>query len=130
MPAQVGWHPWFVRPVQLDAAFTSMYVRDSAGIATSQVVTPTTLRMTGQTPSPLDDCFTDVDAPPTLTFGNGLVVHLESDCSHWVIYNKPVHALCVEPQSGPPNGLNSEPLAVSPNQPLTRNFRLTALGYH
>ncbi len=130
MPAQVGWHPWFVRPVQLDAAFTSMYVRDIAGIATSQVVTPTTLQLTGQTPSPLDDCFTDADAPPTLTFGNGLVVHLESDCSHWVIYNKPVHAICVEPQSGPPNGLNSEPLAVSPNQPLTRNFRLTALGYH
>jgi aldose 1-epimerase len=129
MPAQVGWHPWFVRPLQIQTAFKTMYVRDTSGIATTQVVTPTTLHMTGHTPSPLDDCFTDADAPPTLTFSNGLVVRLESDCSHWVVYNKPAHAICVEPQSGPPNGLNSEPLAVSPNQPLTRIFRLTALGY-
>jgi aldose 1-epimerase len=130
MPAQVGWHPWFVRPANLEATFTTMYVRDSAGIATTRVVTPTTLQLTGQTPSPLDDCFTDAGAPPTLSFGDGLTVRLESDCSHWVVYNMPSHAICVEPQSGPPNGINSEPLAVSPNQPLTRFFRLTALGYH
>ena len=36
MPAQVGWHPWFVRPVQLEAEFKTMYVRDSEGIAGTQ----------------------------------------------------------------------------------------------
>ena len=125
MPAQVGWHPWFVRPVQLEDEFKTMYVRDSDGIAGAQRVQQQHDLMH----SPLDDCFTDAVAAPLLKYDNGLVVRLESDCSHWVVYNEPSHAICVEPQSGPPNGLNSEPLAVSPNQPLTRTFRLTALGY-
>jgi aldose 1-epimerase len=125
MPAQVGWHPWFVRPVQLEAEFKTMYVRDSDGIAVTKCVHQQHDLMHGQ----LDDCFTDTVTAPVLKFENGPTVRLESDCSHWVVYNEPSHAICVEPQSGPPNGLNSEPLVVSPSQPLTRFFRLTALGY-
>ena len=125
MPAQVGWHPWFVRPVHLEAEFKTMYVRDSEGIAATKCEPQQQDLMHRQ----LDDCFTDVVAAPLLNFDNGPTVRLESDCSHWVVYNEPSHAICVEPQSGPPNGLNSEPLAVSPNQPLRRYFRLTALGY-
>jgi aldose 1-epimerase len=125
MPAQVGWHPWFVRPVQLVAEFKTMYVRDSDGIAGAQRA----LQEFDLMKSPLDDCFSDAVTAPVLNFENGLTVRLESDCSHWVIYNEPSHAICVEPQSGPPNGLNSEPLVISPNHPLTRYFRLTALGY-
>jgi aldose 1-epimerase len=124
MPAQVGWHPWFVRPVQLVAEFKTMYVRDSDGIADAQRAHQHDL-MHRQ----LDDCFSDAVTAPLLNFENGPTVRLESDCSHWVVYNEPLHAICVEPQSGPPNGLNSEPLVVSPNHPLTRYFRLTALGY-
>ena len=125
MPAQVGWHPWFVRPVHLEAEFKTMYVRDSEGIAAAKCEPQQQDLMHRQ----LDDCFTDVVAAPLLNFDNGPTVRLESDCSHWVVYNEPSHAICVEPQSGPPNGLNSAPLAVSPNQPLRRYFRLTALGY-
>ena len=125
MPAQVGWHPWFLRPVQLEAEFKTIYVRDSDGIAGAQRVHRQHDLMHRQ----LDDCFTDAVTTPLLHFENGLTVRLESDCSHWVIYNEPSHAICVEPQSGPPNGLNSEPLVISPNHPLTRYFRLTALGY-
>lgn len=125
MPAQVGWHPWFMQPVQLEAAFKKIYIRDSDGIAGAQRVQ----QQHDSMQRPLDDCFTDAVAAPLLKYDNGLVVRLESDCSHWVVYNEQSHAICVEPQSGPPNGLNSEPLVVSPDHPLTRNFRLTALGY-
>ena len=125
MPAQVGWHPWFVRPAQLEAEFKTMYVRDSEGIAGTQRAHQQQDLMHGQ----LDDCFTDAVTTSLLHFENGLTVRLESDCSHWVVYNEPSHAICVEPQSGPPNGLNSEPLVVSPSHSLTRFFRLTALGY-
>ena len=125
MPAQVGWHPWFVHPVQLEAEFKTMYVRDNEGIAETKRAHQHHDLMQ----SPLDDCFTDAVTSPLLHFENGLTVRLESDCSHWVVYNEPSHAICVEPQSGPPNGLNSEPLVVSPDQSLTRFFRLTALGY-
>jgi aldose 1-epimerase len=125
MPAQVGWHPWFLRPVQLEAEFKTMYVRDSDGIAGAQRAHQQHDLIHRQ----LDDCFSDAVAAPLLKFDNGLVVRLESDCTHWVVYNEPSHAICVEPQSGPPNGLNSEPLVVSPNHSLSRYFRLTALGY-
>ena len=125
MPAQVGWHPWFVRPVQLEAKFKTMYVRDSDGIAGAQRA----LQEFDLMKSPLDDCFSDAVTAPLLNFENGPTVRLETDCSNWIVYNEPSHAICVEPQSGPPNGLNSEPLVVSPNHPLTRYFRLTALGY-
>jgi aldose 1-epimerase len=130
MPAQVGWHPWFSRPVNLGAAFKSMYVRDSEGIATTRAPSPSIRQFEDQLQLPLDDCFTDTESTPTLSYSNGLAVRLESDCSHWVVYNEPRHAICVEPQSGPPNGINSEPLVISPGQPLSRFFRLTALGYH
>ena len=125
MPAQVGWHPWFVRPVKLEAEFKTIYVRDSDGIACAQRAQ----QQHDVMQSPLDDCFTDAVTTPLLHFENGLTVRLESDCSHWVVYNEPSHSICVEPQSGPPNGLNSEPLVVSPDHSLTRFFRLTALGY-
>jgi aldose 1-epimerase len=113
-----------VRPVQLVAEFKTMYVRDSDGIADAQRAHQHDL-MHRQ----LDDCFSDAVTAPLLNFENGPTVRLESDCSHWVVYNEPLHAICVEPQSGPPNGLNSEPLVVFHNHPLTRYFRLTALGY-
>jgi len=111
--------------VQLEAEFKTMYVRDSEGIAGAQRA----CQQHDLMQSPLDDCFTDVITAPLLHFENGPTVRLESDCSHWVVYNEPSHAICIEPQSGPPNGLNSEPLVVSPNHSLTRFFRLTALGY-
>ena len=125
MPVQVGWHPWFVRPVNIEAAFNTLYVRDSDGIAHERRA----YQQHDLTQESLDDCFADALTAPLLNFENGPTVRLETDCSHWVVYNEPSHAICVEPQSGPPNGLNSEPLVVSPNHPLTRYFRLTALGY-
>jgi aldose 1-epimerase len=102
-----------------------MYVRDSDGIAGAQRAHQQHDLMQ----SPLDDCFSNAVATPLLKYDNGLVIRLESDCIHWVVYNEPSHAICVEPQSGPPNGLNSEPLVITPNHSLTRYFRLTALGY-
>ncbi|TSA53603.1 MAG: aldose epimerase [Actinobacteria bacterium] len=120
MPVQIGWHPWFVRPAQLQVAFGSMYARDEFGIATTRHA---------PTPPPWDDCFTDTQSMPIIRFDNGITLLLESDCSHWVIYDEPSHALCVEPQSGPPNGLNSEPLVITPGGELARFFRLTMTGY-
>jgi aldose 1-epimerase len=39
--------------------------------------------------------------------------------SEWaVIYTEQPEAVCVEPQSGPPNGLNTLPRLVTPIDPL------------
>jgi galactose mutarotase-like enzyme len=36
----------------------------------------------------------------------------------------PKHALCVEPQSGPPDGFTLAPLVVTPASPLRRTMKL------
>ena len=108
MPAQVGWHPWFVVPDRATVEFSQMYVRDDAHIPTGALVAPP--------PGPWDDCFIDPQRPVELAYGD-LVVGITSDCSHWVIYDQLARAMCVEPQSGPPNGFNQVP---GPREAFTR----------
>jgi len=115
MPIQVGWHPWFVKPDAASLHFDAMLQRDSAGIATTQKVP--------QPATPVDDCFVNPEEPLTITIGN-LRVTLSSDCSHWVVYDIPLHATCVEPQSGPPNGVNDNPLELGPNTSMSRRFTI------
>ena len=117
MPASIGWHPWFVRrpddlagalELELDAG--AMYVRDADGIATTRLVAPP--------PGPWDDCFTDLRRPPVLRWPRFLELTVESDCPDWVVYTMPEDALCVEPQTAPPDALNSDPTVVLPGRPL------------
>lgn len=116
MPASCGWHPWFRRrlgrgePAELEFQARSMYERDEDGIPTGRLVTPP--------PGPWDDCFTDVERPPRLVWAGGLEVVVESACDHWVVYTEPDHAICVEPQTGPPDDLNQRPFVVEPGRPL------------
>ena len=118
MPAQVGWHPWFVRPATLDVDFAEMYVRDSEYIPDGRRIAPP--------PGPWDDCFVGPRRAPTVTFDDGARVTIESDCDHWVVYDMPSHALCIEPQSGPPDGFNIAPHVITPQHPLQRTMKLIA----
>lgn len=115
-PAQVGWHPWFTdsgRPPSLRFRPAAMYLRDSTGIPTGDTGFPG--------PHPWDDCFAGVDESPVLGYRDGVQLVLSSDCNHWVVY-EPEHAVCVEPQSGPPDGLNLLAHIVEPDTPLSRTF--------
>ncbi|MEI8024061.1 MAG: aldose epimerase [Actinomycetota bacterium] len=116
MPAQVGWHPWFARPCTLKTDFSTMYLRDEFGIPTGEKIAPPV--------GPHDDCFSGSLTAPTLNFANKVQIVIQTDCSHWVVYDEPQHAICVEPQSGPPDGFNIEPLVITPDIPLTRFMRL------
>ncbi len=117
MPASIGWHPWFIRrleglPGELELEFDAgaMYVRDDDGIATT--------RRVPRPPGPWDDCFTDVRRPPRLRWPGFLELSIESDCPDWVVYTVPEDALCVEPQTAPPDALNGTPAIVEPGRPL------------
>ena len=117
MPASIGWHPWFVRrpkgltgELELEFEAGAMYVRDGPGIATAELVPPP--------PGPWDDCFTDVRRPPLLRWPGFLELTIESECPDWVVYTEPVDALCVEPQTAPPDALNGDPAIVVPGRPL------------
>jgi aldose 1-epimerase len=118
MPASIGWHPWFVRrpagidgelELELDAG--EMLPRDAAEIATRPVVSP-------PPPGPWDDTFTDLRRPPILRWPGFVELTIESECEYWVVYTEPVDALCVEPQTAPPDVLNTGPTVVEPGQPL------------
>ena len=111
MPAVGGWHPWWRRPVHLDLPARAMLQRDGEGIATEERVSPIP-------PGPWDDCFTGLDGPPVLRWGDALELAVESDCDWVVVYDEPVESVCVEPQSGPPDALNHGPAVASLGRPV------------
>lgn len=112
MPASCGWHPWFRRrlarggELELDFQAGMMWHKDDEGIPSGAVTSPT--------PPPWDDCFTDMVDPPELRWPGALQLDIESHCTDWVIYTEPDHALCVEPQTGPPDALNLDPAEAAP----------------
>ncbi len=116
MPAQVGWHPWFVKPDSLTFRPGAMYHRDDEGMPDGALVPVPD--------GPWDDCFARVEQPIVLRWDD-LELEVRSDCDVWVVYDEPRHATCVEPQSGPPDGFTLDPVEVSPDLPLRRWMRWT-----
>jgi aldose 1-epimerase len=117
MPASAGWHPWFRRhlgrglPARLDLPAGAMYRRDEEDVATADLLRPPPL-------GPWDDCFTDLVGPPTLQWEGALSLAVESSCPCVVVYDHPPGAVCVEPQTAPPDALNLGPAVVTPGRPL------------
>ena len=117
-PASCGWHPWFRRPVELDLEAESLWRRDPTGLPTGELV-PAPRSTSG-----LDDCLTGLRRPPRLRWPDGVEIEVSSSCEHWVVFTEPDHAVCVEPQTGPPDALNLAPRVAGP-EPLvaTASFR-------
>ncbi len=117
-PAQAGWHPWFLRnlgkggqDVRLDFTAAWQEERGDNHLPTGRRIDPL--------PGPWDDCFGmpgGVDV--TLTWPEELELKVAGRTEWVVIYDEPEDAVCVEPQSGPPNGLNTHPRLVTPIDPL------------
>ncbi|WP_455356853.1 aldose epimerase family protein [Streptomyces sp. SYSU K217416] len=117
-PAQAGWHPWFLRnlgdggeDVRISFAAQWQEERGDDHLPTGRRIEPR--------PGPWDDCFgmpEGVDV--TLTWPGRLELKVTSRAEWAVIYDEQAEAVCVEPQSGPPNGLNTLPQLVTPIEPL------------
>ncbi|WP_395572800.1 aldose 1-epimerase [Streptomyces sp. BK79] len=118
-PVQVGWHPWFNRT--LEGA-------DGPGVAISfdpawqeergDDHLPTGNRIDPK-PGPWDDCFGMPDGVDvTLTWPGRLELKVTSREQWVVVYDEQDAAVCVEPQTGPPDGLNTLPRLVTPLEPL------------
>ena len=110
-PGEIGWHPWFVKPDRLVFHPNAMYARDDVGLPTGRLVSPPA--------GPWDDCFVNT-APVTLEYDRptAAMITISSDCDHWVVYDMPDHATCVEPQSGPPDAFTIRPQLVTATHPL------------
>lgn len=130
MPAIVGWHPWFRRvlrdpagaavgqPVIVDLEAAGMLHRGLDGLPDGTVVRPIP-------PEPWDDCFVDVVGAPGVHWPGALELRLESDAPCWVVYTEREEGVCVEPQTGPPNGLNTgEHAVVEPGAPLVSSMTM------
>ncbi|MCX5170431.1 aldose 1-epimerase [Streptomyces antibioticus] len=115
-PAQIGWHPWFHRnlggqDVQVDFEPAWQEERGDDHLPTGNRIAPK--------PGPWDDCFGmpgGVDV--TLTWPGQLELKVTSPEQWAVVYDEQEAAVCVEPQTGPPDGLNTLPRLVTPLEPL------------
>jgi aldose 1-epimerase len=115
-PAQIGWHPWFNRnlggdDVRIDFSAAWQEERGDDHLPTGRRLDPK--------PGPWDDCFGmpgGVDV--TLTWPGQLELKVASREEWVVVYDEQEAAVCVEPQTGPPNGLNTLPRLVTPIEPL------------
>ncbi|MBZ6200903.1 aldose 1-epimerase [Streptomyces olivaceus] len=118
-PAQVGWHPWFNRTLDggsgadVSIAFDPAWQEERGDdhLPTGNRVEPK--------PGPWDDCFGMPDGVDvTLTWPGRLELNVTSREPWAVVYDEQEAAVCVEPQTGPPNGLNIAPRLVTPLEPL------------
>ncbi len=117
MPVTCGWHPWWSRDLgrgeelEVELHADRMYRRDAEGIPSGEIldiVSP-----------PWDDCFTDLGEPvAVLRWSGAATVTIETDCECAVVFTEPAHAVCVEPQTGPPDAFNLDPHVVTPDAPL------------
>ncbi|WP_329119561.1 aldose epimerase family protein [Streptomyces sp. NBC_01465] len=115
-PAQAGWHPWFNRnlggeDVRIDFTADWQEERGDDHLPTGRRIDPL--------PGPWDDCFgMPYGVDVTLTWPEQLELKVKSRAEWVVVYDEQAEAVCVEPQSGPPNGLNTLPRLVTPIDPL------------
>jgi galactose mutarotase-like enzyme len=119
-PVGMGWHPWFRRTtaagdLRLQFEPGRMYERGPDGLPTGSLITPP--------PGPWDDCFTELRSDPVLSWGS-LQLTLSSSVDHWIVYDQPEHALCVEPQTGPPNDANTNPTMLEAGEQATMSFTI------
>jgi aldose 1-epimerase len=115
-PAQAGWHPWFLRNLggedaTLDFSPAWQEERGEDHLPTGRHIVPV--------PGPWDDCFGMPDGvEATLTWPGQLELTVSSPAEWVVVYDEQAEAICVEAQSGPPNGLNTAPRLVTRIDPL------------
>jgi aldose 1-epimerase len=107
-PAQAGWHPWFVRNLGNGGKEEE---RGADHLPTGRRIEPR--------PAPWDDCFGMPDGVDvTLTWPEELRLRVTCPAQWVVVYDEQPEAVCVEPQSGPPNGLNTAPRLITLIDPL------------
>lgn len=123
-PAVIGWHPWFVRtlagiPAQWSTNGTEMLVRGDDGLPTGERCD------FDPAGGPLDDALLG-GRSASISWPSLLSIRIENSHPYFVIYDASADHVCIEPQTGPPNGLGGEvepATFVTPVQPLTMRTR-------
>ena len=115
-PVVVGWHPWFRRhlgsggPAQWQLPATARLVRGDDHLPTGESVS------FDPAAGPFDDAFLVPSGHAQVRWPGALEIDVTSDGTWFVVFDEPSDVLCVEPQSGPPDGLRDRdrPSAFGP----------------
>jgi aldose 1-epimerase len=105
-PAVVGWHPWFRReldsggPLQWALAATGRAERGEDYLPTGRILP------FDASDGPFDDAFVVPSGRASVRWPGALTVEIASDGQWFVVFDQLSQAVCIEPQSGPPNGVN------------------------
>jgi aldose 1-epimerase len=116
-PADVGWHPWFRRhldrggPLTYDLQATGLLERGPDHLPTGRLLDPS------QVPGPYDDAFAVPDGRLTLRWPGALTMSVDSDARWYVVFDELADFVCLEPQTGPPDGLSAAATLVRPGRP-------------
>jgi aldose 1-epimerase len=116
-PAELGWHPWFRRQLdrgesgRVDLPAEQMFERGPDWLPTGALVP--------RPPGPYDDAFPLPHGRVGVTWPGALSLSCETDCAYVVVYDFRPSALCVEPQTALPNGINEVPGVVRRGKPRT-----------
>lgn len=138
-PAAAGWHPWFRKWLgrpgetadvaggdeaeQLRIAFSADWQEEPGDDEL-----PTGRRIPVR-PGPWDDCFGFAGPMQArLDWPGRFGLEVSSAASSMVVFDKKPDAACVEPLSGPPNGINTCPFLVAPDTPLVVKTRWAIKG--
>ena len=104
LPAWLGFHPWFPRELarggsaEIEFAAETMLLRDSDGLPTGKSSSPGA--------QPWDDAFTQIRGVPAVVWEDVARIDIESDAPWWVVYTEDADAVCIEPQTAPPDAAN------------------------
>jgi aldose 1-epimerase len=104
LPVWLGVHPWFPRDLEhggsAEIEFTAelMLERDSEGLPSGKLITPTK--------QPWDDAFTSIRGVPAVVWEDAARIDIECDAPWWVVYTEDAEAVCIEPQTAPPDAAN------------------------
>ncbi len=123
MPVQVGWHPWWRRHIHAGEVEFSL---DAKGQWQRGPDGTTTGRLQAVTPPPWDDAFSGVTQPVTLRWPE-LTLEMRSDCDTWVVFTHPSDAICVEPQSGPPDAFRHAPTVIESGASFRRTVSVRVI---
>ncbi|MCW2831207.1 MAG: hypothetical protein JWP31_1899 [Aeromicrobium sp.] len=123
VPCSIGLHPWFNRrlstgdDVVIGLAIDAMVERGADHLPTG--------RMVPSTDGPWDDCFR-LTAPPVLTWPGALEVTMTATTPWWVVFTEREAAVCVEPQTAPPDAFDHPSLQPADGWPRALTLELVA----
>lgn len=104
LPFWLGIHPWFPRDLghggsaEIEFLAELMLERDGEGLPSGNLIPPSK--------QPWDDAFTQIRGVPAVVWEDTARIDIECDAPWWVVYTEDADAICIEPQTAPPDAAN------------------------